>query len=246
MGFPQCERCPYVRTGPPHICVTCAGATFEGVPIESCAICSQKLDDEGKCRNWLCNDPRRRIARISAIAYSSGALRRCIHRYKYESKTGWALIFGRLVLGWLARNARGADRPGLIVANPTFVGSPDGAAFAHTELVLEDAAREDVLRQWPIDAAIPHALIKTRATPKSAANSAAAKRAVAQELREALLLPERSRTEGRRILVYDDVATTGYQLNAVAGCLLDEGGATHVEALVLARAPWRPGPAATS
>jgi predicted amidophosphoribosyltransferase len=39
--------------------------------------------------------------------------------------------------------------------------------------------------------------------------------------------------------VYDDIATTGGQLDAVAGCLLDEGGATRVEGVVFARAPWR-------
>jgi hypoxanthine-guanine phosphoribosyltransferase len=51
-------------------------------------------------------------------------------------------------------------------------------------------------------------------------------------------LPE-TRTQERDILVFDDVCTTGYQLNAVAGCLLDQGQATRVRAPVLARAPWR-------
>jgi predicted amidophosphoribosyltransferase len=43
------------------------------------------------------------------------------------------------------------------------------------------------------------------------------------------------------VLIYDDVCTTGTQLDAVAGCLLDRGGAARVEAVVLARAPWRNG-----
>jgi predicted amidophosphoribosyltransferase len=34
-------------------------------------------------------------------------------------------------------------------------------------------------------------------------------------------------TEGRYTLVLDDVYTTGTQLNAVAKCLLDEGGAAR-------------------
>ncbi|MGO9726211.1 MAG: hypothetical protein ACLPN6_12790 [Streptosporangiaceae bacterium] len=42
---------------------------------------------------------------------------------------------------------------------------------------------------------------------------------------------------GRDILVFDDVGTTGYQLNAVADCLLDQGQTARVRALVLARAP---------
>jgi predicted amidophosphoribosyltransferase len=41
------------------------------------------------------------------------------------------------------------------------------------------------------------------------------------------------------ILVFDDVCTTGYQLNAVVGRLLDQSRAACVRAPVLARTPWR-------
>jgi hypothetical protein len=37
--------------------------------------------------------------------------------------------------------------------------------------------------------------------------------------------------------VYADIATTGGQLDAVAGCLLDHSGAARVEGIVLARHP---------
>ncbi len=194
--------------------------------------------DQGVCPNWLCSAPSRRIERIHAIAYSSGPLRSTILGYKYEGKKGWALIFGRLLLGWLNQHATDAP-PGLIVANPTFLGG-DGAPFGHTELVLDVAEREDVLERWPFDVQTSRAIVKTRATTRSARNTAPAKRAAAQELRNALSIPDPSRIRGRRILVYDDVCTTGSQLDAVAACLLDEGGATGVEAVVLARAPWRP------
>jgi predicted amidophosphoribosyltransferase len=36
----------------------------------------------------------------------------------------------------------------------------------------------------------------------------------------------------------DDICTTGGQADAIAGCLLDQGNAARVDA-VLARAPWR-------
>ncbi len=80
--------------------------------------------------------------------------------------------------------------------------------------------------------------MKTRATAQSANATAKAKRAAADELRSALAIPDPARTAGRHVLVYNDVCTTS-QLNAVADCLLAEGGAARVEALVLARAPWR-------
>ena len=54
-----------------------------------------------------------------------------------------------------------------------------------------------------------------------------------------LAVPEPGRTAGKFVLVYDDVCTTGTQLDAVAGCLFDQGGAARVEGVVLARASWR-------
>ncbi len=212
--------------------------SLEVIGVDACPICSQLIDDASGCPNWLCHDPARRIERIHAIAYSSGPLRKMILRYKYEAKLGWSIIFGRLVVAWLDRHAAG-DPPDLIVANPTFVESGN-PRLGHTERVLEAAAREDVLDVWPFDVASPPAVIKTAATEKSAKNTAPAKRSAAAELRQVLHIPDRSRIEGRRVLLYDDVCTTGSQLNTVAKYLIDEGGAQSVEGLVLARAPWRP------
>lgn len=236
-GFPGCARCPYVRTGPAVICVVCARRTFEDIAADACPVCSQTLEADGSCPNWLCSDPRRRISRIHAIAYQSGPLRRVINNYKYEGARDWAGIFGRLVLGWLEMHARDAP-PDLIVVNPTYTG-PGGREFGHAEAVLRKAAGEDVMGRWAFDLGAPPAVVKTRATAQSAAATAKAKRAAAQELRAALVITDIGRTAGRRILVYDDVCTTASQLNAVAECLLDDGRAAAVEGLVLARAPWR-------
>jgi predicted amidophosphoribosyltransferase len=108
LGFPRCQKCPYVRVGPARICVGCARTSLEPIAARACPVCSQMLAADGSCPNWLCTDPGRRIAQIDAIAYSSGELKQKIHRYKYNGKTGWALIFGRLLLGWLDGHATAA------------------------------------------------------------------------------------------------------------------------------------------
>ena len=234
-GFPQCRPCPYARTGPAWVCTACATSTFETVIQPACPVCDQILPGSGTCPNWLCSDSSRKIARIRAIAYHSGPLRQVILDYKYQGSTGWALIFGRLVLGWLETHAA-SQPPGLIVANPTYTGA---GRFPHTEAVLQHAANEDMQQRWPLDTASPPAVAKTGPTPPSAGSSASAKAAAAAALRTVISVPDPSRTQGRHILVYDDVCTTGSQLNAVADCLLSEGRAAYVEALVLARAPWR-------
>ena len=235
LGFPKCPQCMYLHSGPPRVCLACSRKSFENVTATACPVCSQ-IVESGSCPNWLCTDPARRITRIRAIAYSSGELRTTIHRYKYKGKQGWSLIFGRLLVAWLDQNGR--DRPpDLIIANPTFLGD-GGAAFGHTERVIEAAATEDVLSKWPFDVSDPRVLLKTAASDKSAGGSVRAKRTVARARRDVLFLTDAERIKGRRIMVYDDVCTTGSQLNVVAGYLLDEGGAASVEGIVLARAPW--------
>lgn len=193
---------------------------------------------EGNCPNWLCADPQRRIAKIDAIAYLSGALRAKIHRYKYDGRLGWSIIFGRLLLAWLERNAQAAP-PDIILANPTYTGE-GGAAFGHTEKVLEKAANEDLLRTWPFDVGEHRSLIKIAGTDKSAGSHALAKREVGKRLRSSLRLTNPDCVTGRQVLVYDDVCTTGSQLDAIAGYLIDQGDAAEVRGIVLARAPWRP------
>lgn len=46
----------------------------------------------------------RYVTKISAIATHSGELRNTIARLKYHGAKGWAMIFGRLVTGWLYEN----------------------------------------------------------------------------------------------------------------------------------------------
>lgn len=189
----------------------------------------------GTCPNWLCSDPARRISRIRAIAYLKGSLRATIHEYKYYGVRDWSMIFGRLLLAWLEKNAQD-NPPDIIVANPTYLG-PEGAMFAHTESVISAAAQEDVLNVWPFDLGEPRVLYKMRATNKSAATSAAQKRETARVLRRSLCASKKH-IKGRHVLVYDDVCTTGSQMNAVAEYLIDDVGAKSVEGVVLARAPW--------
>jgi len=177
------------------------------------------------------------VERIDAIAYMTGPLKDKIHSYKYASLAGWEVIFARLLVGWLEANAA-YDPPDLIVANPTYT-DPAHVHPGHIEKIIAAASIEDYERRWIFDTGGPPAIIKTRPTGKSAGQTAAVKRAAADALRAALVIPDPARTQGRHILVFDDVCTTGSQLNAVADCLLTDGRAARVRALVLARAPWR-------
>jgi predicted amidophosphoribosyltransferase len=239
-AFPYCHDCARFRSGPAATCLACASRQISRPGRAGCPVCAQHLAADGRCPNELCHQPGRRIHRIHAIGYQAGSMRRAIYSYKYGDVRSLAVPLGRLVLGWLEEHMC-ADPPGLIVANPGYAdaASATGQALGHTEAVLRAAAAADAARRWSFDTATPAAIVKTRPTLKSADAQAWSKRVTANELREALAVPDPGRTAGRYVLVYDDVCTTGGQLDAIAGCLLDEGGARRVEGLVLARAPWR-------
>jgi predicted amidophosphoribosyltransferase len=235
-GFPHCGNCTYYRGGSPRQCASCVSQSLNLVTEDDhCPICSQVMAAWG-CGNWLCRSSTRRIDRIRAIAMSEGPLRQGIISLKYHAGQGWATIFGRLVVGWLDRHVD-PDEYDLLIANPTYLGpdDPKQRTYGHTELVLDRAWHEDLQDLWHIDEPGHPTLSKTRLTSSSAGNTADAKREAATELHDALQL--NYSVAGKRVLVFDDLTTTGSQLNTIAGYLLDQG-AEAVEGLVLARAPW--------
>jgi predicted amidophosphoribosyltransferase len=226
-------------TGAAAICYPCASASIT-VPADPCPVCSQALGSGGRCRNRLCSAPDRSIDHIAAVAVKDAGITQAVLWLKHDGLTGWARIFGRLIVGHLEANRQPGDID-LIVANPTYLGPGSAAVVAHTERVIDAAADEDPLGTWPWDTAMPRALIKAGPTPPSGGAGATypAKRAAADALLDQVAIPDPSRIAGRRILVYDDICTTGLQLDRVARVLKHTGGATTVEALVLARAPWQ-------
>jgi predicted amidophosphoribosyltransferase len=172
---------------------------------------------------------------VSAVFVRSPLLAARIRWLKSEGRREWSVVFGKLLYAWLSRNRQVSDYD-LVVANPTYTGGASGRAVPHTELVIEAATASDLCGLWPFDVGVPRALVKVRPTPRSRGSHTDKERA-ADLLLDALVAPDRRRLSGRRILVYDDICTTGLQLDRVARFLRD-CGARSVEAVVLARTPW--------
>ena len=230
--FPDCASCPYAQHGPWHVCVACAGETLRSIQ-HPCPICSQETG-EGTCFNRLCTGSvsERHIERIEAIALHTDPLDRVIRRFKYEEKYGWALIFARLLIGHL-NNRWQRDDVDLIIANPGHPGRE------HNRHVIRNAALQDFHKRWPFDAPDSPTLVKEDETTQSAGETFVGKRRAAAEHASALQQQHPARIAGKRIILYDDICTTGLQINAVAKRLRSDWGAISVVGVVLARHPWR-------
>lgn len=233
LGFPQCPSCPFLRTGTPQICAACAASTIEQVPSRHCPICSQALPVGQSCHNVICRWPlqARHFSRVDAVAMYSGDLASRLKAYKYDGRFGWALILGRLIVGWLGRVQPQVD---LIVGNPT---AATRQPYQHIERIVQAAQVEDVARRWPFISPDQPILVKREETPKSAGNGWQAKMTAGQAHADAVQVIGSERFRGSRVLLVDDLFTTGAQFVTVSR-LLRSAGAADVRGLVIARTPW--------
>ncbi|MFF5881087.1 ComF family protein [Streptomyces californicus] len=169
------------------------------------------------------------------MAVYSGALKDKIHKLKYEGMSGWAMIFGRLLVGWMESHPeqmRGVDH---VVGNPAHSGRQP---IQHIEAIMDAAYTEDTTRSFPLSPPGAHRLVKDTETPRSANRTLEGKRAAAAAHAAALTWTgDTGEIKGSTILLVDDVFTSGSQLQQVA-LRLRASGAADVRGLVLARVPW--------
>jgi predicted amidophosphoribosyltransferase len=235
-GFGTCARCPYRDTATVMLCYRCARQTMRGLARYRCQVCDQALTAAGaECRNSVCNWPDRQFMRNYAIAMRDGALEQAINAYKYGGRQDWALIFGRVLAGFLYEQQATFEAFDLVTPSPTYVG-PGGRSFDHTAMVLRETARMDATGlEFALD---PPVIVQTGPTRRLVPLGWQERRHVCEvELPPVLKVPDPSLVHGKAILVYDDVFTDGLRINAVAK-KLREAGAGTVSQVTLARQPW--------
>ncbi len=182
------------------------------------------LDEEGRCP--LC---RRGILGFDA-AYSygayEGALRELIHLFKYAKIKPLAGRLGKLIASAIPRD-QAFD---LIVPVPLHWRRRMGRGFNQSELLADAVARR-------YGARAVNAMRRKRSTAVQAGLTNSKRRL---NVAGAFAVRRREAVEGRRVLLVDDVMTTGATLSACAGAL-KRAGARYVAVLTLARVDRRAG-----
>jgi len=148
----------------------------------------------------------------------------------------WAITaLARLLAGWLL--AAAAPRTyDVVLPVPFHRGSLRGRP-AHPLTAIYLDARPAVWPRIAVDDLAPPLLAQTRPQPARRAQSEW-RRWCSVRGSITLAFPTRM-IRGARVLVIDDVMTSGATVNECARVLLDEGGAAEVDAVVLTRQPWR-------
>ena len=181
------------------------------------------LDHQGICRR--CRSGLTGYDYAYSFGYYEGTLRKMIHHFKYAGIDVLARPLGERMVQALPLDLQ-VD---MIVPVPLHWRRRLWRGFNQTELLarpLESRLRVPVVQ----------ALQKSRHTETQASSTPAERRS---NLTGAFVLADSKIVEGKRVLLVDDVLTTGATVTTCSA-LLRRGGAKSVTVLTLARVDRRP------
>lgn len=212
--MPVCDEC--MASPVPHdadyFCAVCHAPFLNDFPLDEHGVCAA-------CRSGL-----QGFDYAASFGMYEGALRDLIHLYKYSGMRPLA----KPLAGYLQR-AIPVDVPfDAVVAVPLYWRKQWSRGFNQSELLarlVSDHRRIPLL----------HALRRKRATATQAGLASAGRR---RNVTGAFELRKRPQVAGKRILLIDDVMTTGATASACAA-VLKRGGATSVSLFTVARVDRR-------
>ncbi len=215
---PKCGGC---LTAGSLWCEACRAAVK---PIEPpwCEKCGNPLVAERLCGNCRANPLQ--IEKIRSAASFEGVLRHAIHRFKYERLSSMAEPFGEMLADYWRAEQLTAD---WLIPVPLHPSRERDRGYNQSELLARQLARRVNV---PIGS---RGLRRTRATAVQMTLNAAQRRENVTGAFECAEL----RVRGARVVIIDDVGTTGATLDACAQAVL-KAGAASVMGLTLARTPY--------
>jgi ComF family protein len=223
---PLCHCCKVFipDAGDVLICAECLkNITFLVSPL--CTSCGTPFSTEDG-RDHVCGPclkhPPRHMSR-SATLYA-GPVQELIHRFKYGHKVHLSEPLGLLLAGALAQ-FRAEAAPGLVVPVPLHRKRLRQRGFNQSQLIAAVLAKK-----WRLPLEVGN-LRRVRWTEPQTSMDAHERR---ENVIGAFAVKKGRKVEGQRVLLVDDVFTTGSTLRACAEALT-EAGAAEVIAVTVAR-----------
>ncbi len=215
---PRCGGC---QTAGSLWCAACRAATQ---PIEPpwCEKCGEPFVTDRLCSN--CRAHPLVIEQIRSVVLFDGVLRQAIHRFKYERLSSLAEPFGEMLADYWQTVQLAAD---WLIPVPLHPSRERDRGYNQSELLARQLGRRVNV---PVS---DKGLRRTRATAVQMTLNAVERR---QNVAGAFECSDR-RMRGARVVIIDDVGTTGATLDACAQAVL-QAGAVSVMGLTLARTPY--------
>lgn len=152
------------------------------------------------------------VAKWTAVWYYSGIVRRSFLRYKFYGARSYAIPYGRLLAMRILREYAGDFD--LLTWAPISARRRRSRGYDQTALLADAAARELNMPLTPVLQKIRHT------KPQSSLKGAAARRA---NVMGAYRVAFPASVVGKRVLLVDDIVTTGATLSECARLLLTAG-----------------------
>jgi ComF family protein len=171
-----------------------------------------------------CRSGLRGFDSAASFGMYEGSLRRLIHLFKYSGMKPLA----RPLAEYLLRALPADEHFDAVIPVPLHWRRQWSRGFNQAELLARCVAKQRGIPVW-------NALRRRRATATQAGLANAGRR---RNVAGAFRVKEKARLAGKRVLLVDDVMTTGATANACAAAL-KRGGAGFVSLLTLARVDRR-------
>ena len=235
--FPPPLECPFckVPTDSANTCHECTAILSAYQDEERCRLCGRFLEDAlpaGKAGTPICADcsgSGRPFTRAMAPAPYDGIIKETIHRFKYNGERHLAAPLAELMVGQLKQQGLAQQGADLLLAIPLSYDKLLQRGFNQAALLAEEISQITAI---PFEGRI---LEKVKDTP--------AQTSLPRVLREinlygAFRVTDEKGLSARKVLLIDDVFTTGSTVSAAAG-VLKAAGAAQVYVLTAATARSR-------
>ncbi len=211
-----------------------AGVVASLVAPPRCAACDARVPRLVAfccaCASTVEREREGELPSMAAFVYG-GAVARAVTRLKYERRPDLGRVLGELLGSRIRESCRNRSHEAwlggaVVVPVPLHKSRLAGRGFNQSMLIALPVSKELHIPMFPL------ALMRLRDTPQQASLD---RRGRIANVAGAFRVREVSRIAGRRVLLVDDVCTTGATIEACTQALL-AAGATSVAHAVVARA----------
>ncbi|HVY87673.1 MAG TPA: ComF family protein [Hyphomonadaceae bacterium] len=224
----RCLRCGVIVSETGALCSSC-WETMAFIAAPQCDRCGQPFEVDPAsgvvCATCIADPPAYQRAR--AVFRYDDASRALILRFKHGDRTGAAPHFAR----WMVR--AGGD---LMDGDPVFVPVPLHPWRLWRRRYNQAAILAVAIARQAGKTCVPDALVRIRATPSQGRLGRGQRR---RNVKGAFRLKRPEAVEGKRIVLVDDVLTTGATVDECVR-ILQRGHASQVDVLTLARVVLTP------